>query len=1125
MKNSRFFLAFVNFFQIIFSVILLFSLLSYHFDDPSFSVATDKKVENIFGNFGSYLSDIFVQFFGFFSYFIVLILVANPILFCLGKRYRLKNKFLFFSLICFSGVISNFLNKDIGVIGFLMSENWFFVPKTLLLIINLFFSVLFFSIFIRINTYQIKNTLNQKKMKKKNIKSENFFIKSTFESIKDFFLACCKKIIFMFRKKYAIDIFDDNLVYANRSSESEMSSLDSGKKDSEDSVVENSSCNINQVNRKRVIYNPGVRHDRNYGLSNDNIDKNNAQLFSEKSCSLSKGEVEYKKEGEEIRKSSFTYNHNVLNKAPKIFENEKNQRLYEELQARRLREFEQKQNELRNMAVNNSGLDNDNENLDLYGESENDEEGLQETPLDGYTESWDRSRLATEPMVDCQNCLTTNHRFAYNFLRIPTGNSHTMAKAMLRGDSFNRSNDENRNDNYDNSRLNLYSEEVDYEDDFEDEDDDLSVENNENGEGKVDYYDRESLLSDLKNNYQKFQNGSQNKFNKEDKAIYGFEKKSFGQGNLNNNIPNNNIPSNNVLNNNISNNTKDSGLPAEISPPKIQNGNINLSNNLTQKDQNIRNHAHQNPNLEKKISLFMDKKDEALKSSKIINLPKKEYPPFKLPDMNFLSENNGKKIVVDHHQAQINSEQLIRVLEDFSVFGRILNYHIGPVITLYEFEPSPGTKSSRVIGLADDIARSLSAVSARISVISGKNVLGIELPNEKRELVLLKEIFESIEYKNNSYNLPIALGKNIAGEPVVVDLSKMPHLLVAGTTGSGKSVAINVMILSILYSLKPDECKFIMIDPKMLELSVYNGIPHLLTPVVTDPKKAVFVLKWVVKEMESRYRMMSYLGVRNVSGYNEKIEEALLEDEELEKVINIGFDKKTGQPITEKITIEKKKFPYIVVIVDEMADLMLVAGKEIEFYIQRLAQMARAAGIHIIMATQRPSVDVITGVIKANLPTRISFAVTSKIDSRTILGEQGAEQLLGLGDMLYMASGNKVVRIHGPFVSDSEVEKTVKYLQSFGPPSYLDEITSQINSADEEDEEGGDFNSEDLENDEDLCFQKAIDLIRKEKRVSISYIQRQLRIGYNRAASIVERMEAEGIVTPPNHQGKRELVE
>ena len=470
---------------------------------------------------------------------------------------------------------------------------------------------------------------------------------------------------------------------------------------------------------------------------------------------------------------------------------------------------------------------------------------------------------------------------------------------------------------------------------------------------------------------------------------------------------------------------------------------------------------------------------------------------------------------------------MIKVLEDFSVYGRILHYHIGPVITLYEFEPLPGTKSSRVIGLCDDIARSLSAVSARISVIPGKNALGIELPNEKRELVLLKEILLSDAYDENNYNLPIALGKNIAGEPVVVDLAKMPHLLVAGTTGAGKSVAINVMILSILYSLNPEECKFIMIDPKMLELSVYNGIPHLLTPVVTDPKKAVVALKWVVKEMESRYRMMSYLGVRNVAGYNEKIDEACFDDEELEKVINIGFDKKTGEPITEKIRIEKQKFPYIVVIVDEMADLMLVAGKEIEFYIQRLAQMARAAGIHIIMATQRPSVDVITGVIKANLPTRISFAVTSKIDSRTILGEQGAEQLLGLGDMLYMASGNKVVRIHGPFVSDSEVEKVVQYLQSFGPPNYLDEITNQINLVGDDDEnaENGVADEVDAEGDEDIFFQQAIELIKKDKKVSISYIQRQLRIGYNKAASIVERMEAEGIVTTPNHQGKRMLVE
>ena len=498
---------------------------------------------------------------------------------------------------------------------------------------------------------------------------------------------------------------------------------------------------------------------------------------------------------------------------------------------------------------------------------------------------------------------------------------------------------------------------------------------------------------------------------------------------------------------------------------------------------------------------------------------KKNNKPFRLPELNFLSNSGGKKIIANHHHAQLIAEKLIKILKDFSVFGKITNYHIGPVITLYEFEPLPGTKSSRVIGLCDDIARSLSATSARISVIPGKNALGIELPNEKREIVLLKDILESEMYKSNNCQLPIALGKNILGEAVIVDLAKMPHLLVAGTTGSGKSVAVNTMIMSILYSLGPEECKFIMIDPKMLELSTYNGIPHLLTPVVTDPKKSVIVLKWVVKEMEERYRMMSYLGVRNIKNYNEKIEEAIEEDFELKKTINLGFDKNGIESITETISIERKKYPYIVVIVDEMADLMLVAGKEIEFYIQRLAQMARAAGIHIVMATQRPSVDVITGVIKANLPTRISFAVTSKIDSRTILGEQGAEQLLGMGDMLYMASGNKITRVHGPFVSDLEVERVVNYLQSFGPPNYLDNITNQIKD-DSEDSEDNTASDDSIDQD----FQRAVELVIKEKKISISYIQRQLRIGYNKSANIVDRMEREGIVTSPNHQGKRELI-
>ena len=514
----------------------------------------------------------------------------------------------------------------------------------------------------------------------------------------------------------------------------------------------------------------------------------------------------------------------------------------------------------------------------------------------------------------------------------------------------------------------------------------------------------------------------------------------------------------------------------------------------------------------------------------------RDYKNYTCPNLALLQDVALKKIPIDFRAAKLMAEELMKVLEDFSVYGKIVNYSVGPVITLYEFEPLAGTKSSRVIGLSDDIARSLKAVSARISVIPGKNALGIELPNAHREIVLLKEILASEAYQNTDLNLPVALGKNIGGEPIVVDLTKMPHLLVAGTTGSGKSVAINVMILSILFKLKPDECKFIMIDPKMLELSVYNGIPHLLTPVVTDPKKAVLVLKWVVKEMESRYKMMSYLGVRNIKGYNDKINEALKFGHDLSKIINIGFDKKTGSAVTETIHIEKKRYPYIVVIVDEMADLMLVAGKDIEFYIQRLAQMARAAGIHIIMATQRPSVDVITGVIKANLPTRISFSVTSKIDSRTILGEQGAEQLLGMGDMLYMPSGSKMIRVHGPFVSDKTVENIVSYLHSFGPPNYMDEINQQIEIDTSNDKSFSgpgsrsgkdDFNFDDSgpEEREENYYKQALEIVFKERKVSISYIQRQLRIGFNKAASLVDRMEREGKVTPANHQGKRDIIE
>ncbi|MHC3898110.1 UNVERIFIED_CONTAM: DNA translocase FtsK [Wolbachia endosymbiont of Nasonia longicornis] len=492
---------------------------------------------------------------------------------------------------------------------------------------------------------------------------------------------------------------------------------------------------------------------------------------------------------------------------------------------------------------------------------------------------------------------------------------------------------------------------------------------------------------------------------------------------------------------------------------------------------------------------------------------------FEFPSIHLLSkvEESMQRKQLNALESNKNLSLLEQVLSDFGVQGKIISVCYGPVVTLYKLEPQAGTKSARVIGLADDIARSMSALSARISIIRGQNAMGIELPNKEREIVMLRDLLESPEYQNANLNLPIALGKEISGKPVIADLTKMPHLLVAGTTGSGKSVAINTMILSLVYQLSPDECKMIMIDPKMLELSIYDAIPHLITPVVTEPKKAVIALKWIVKEMENRYRMMSYLNVRNVINYNQKITEAMNSGIELERVVQIGFNSTTGKPLFEKIPLKMETFPYIVVIVDEMADLMLVAGKDIECSIQRLAQMARAAGIHIIMATQRPSVDVITGVIKANFPTRISFAVTSKIDSRTILGEQGAEQLLGMGDMLYMASGGKIIRVHGPFVSDDEVQNIVDHLKTQGEPNYMEEITREDENSFAESEGETDDEGNDL-------YNQAVAIIQRDQKVSTSYIQRQLRIGYNRAANIVERMEKEGIVSAPSYSGKREIL-
>ncbi|HXW25748.1 MAG TPA: DNA translocase FtsK 4TM domain-containing protein [Xanthobacteraceae bacterium] len=495
---------------------------------------------------------------------------------------------------------------------------------------------------------------------------------------------------------------------------------------------------------------------------------------------------------------------------------------------------------------------------------------------------------------------------------------------------------------------------------------------------------------------------------------------------------------------------------------------------------------------------------------------------FELPDLGLLTAPKaGDRMTLSVEAIQENATALESVLADFGVRGEIINARPGPVVTLYELEPAPGIKSSRVIGLSDDIARSMSALSARVAVVPGRNVIGIELPNPRRERVYLRELLSSDDYIGTGAKLPLCLGKTIGGESVIVDLSRMPHLLIAGTTGSGKSVAINTMILSLVYRLRPEECRLIMVDPKMLELSVYDGIPHLLTPVVTDPKKAIVALKWAVREMEERYRKMSKLGVRNIDGYNARVAEAKSRGETLTRTVHTGYDRETGEAIYEKERLELDRLPYVVVIVDEMADLMMVAGKDIEGAIQRLAQMARAAGIHVILATQRPSVDVITGTIKANFPTRISFQVTSKIDSRTILGEQGAEQLLGQGDMLYMAGGGRISRVHGPFVSDEEVEKVVRHLKSQGAPQYLEAVTA----GGDEDEDSPLFDATAMGGGEanDL-YQQAVQVVMRDRKASTSYIQRRLQIGYNRAASIMERMEEEGIVGAANHAGKREIL-
>ncbi|MCB2090561.1 MAG: DNA translocase FtsK 4TM domain-containing protein [Alphaproteobacteria bacterium] len=539
------------------------------------------------------------------------------------------------------------------------------------------------------------------------------------------------------------------------------------------------------------------------------------------------------------------------------------------------------------------------------------------------------------------------------------------------------------------------------------------------------------------------------------------------------------------------------------------------------------------PNKEKRTIPIIDPEQRNLKAGKRENIERQPMldiisdGEFALPSLSLLSQPKplAEQDRLTHEALEQNARMLEAVLDDFGVKGEITKVRPGPVVTLYELEPAPGTKSSRVINLADDIARSMSATSARVAVVSGKNAIGIELPNSKREIVALREILSSSIYEDSKAKLPMALGKDIGGDPIVADIASMPHLLVAGTTGSGKSVAINVMILSLLYKLTPAQCRLIMVDPKMLELSVYDDIPHLLTPVVTDPKKAVVALKWAVREMEHRYQNMAKLQVRNITAYNKRLEEAKQKGENIIRKVQTGFDPDTGKPIYEEESLDLTPLPMIVVIVDEMADLMLVAGKDIEALIQRLAQMARAAGIHLIMATQRPSVDVITGTIKANFPTRVAFQVTSKIDSRTILGEQGAEQLLGMGDMLYMAGGGRITRVHGPFVNDQEVERVVTALKKQGRPDYLSSIV-------EEPDEG--FDSDFLQNAQmtpnsgkssgDDLYDQAVAIVARDQKASTSYIQRQLQIGYNRAANIIDKMEREGVVSSANHVGKREVL-
>ena len=525
---------------------------------------------------------------------------------------------------------------------------------------------------------------------------------------------------------------------------------------------------------------------------------------------------------------------------------------------------------------------------------------------------------------------------------------------------------------------------------------------------------------------------------------------------------------------------------------------------------------------EDEISATPIQMTKGAKPIKQMALDLKKDSDFTLPPLDILGFDQAHSTERTPQELQELAKRLESILKDFGVRGDIVNIRPGPVVTLFELSPAPGTKSARVIGLSDDIARSMSAVSVRVAVVPGKDVIGIEMPNDNRETVYLKEMLASSVFQSSSHALPLVLGKDIGGAPIIADLAKMPHLLIAGTTGSGKSVGINTMILSLLYRFSPKECRLIMVDPKMLELSVYNDIPHLLTPVVTDPSKAVVALKWVVREMENRYRSMSMLNVRNITGFNKKIEEANKKGEVLSRKVQTGFEPETGAPIYEEQPLGNDPLPYLVVIIDELADLMLVAGKDVESLIQRLAQMARAAGIHLLMATQRPSVDVITGTVKANFPTRISFQVTSKIDSRTILGEGGAERLLGRGDMLYMAGGGRITRVHGPFVDDKEVEDIVAFLKSQGTPEYHDGVT--IEPKGEEGGMGAGSGDAGASSTGDQLYDQALDIVQRERKASTSFIQRRLKIGYNRAATLIEELEQNGVVSGANHVGKREVL-